>query len=167
MYFGLFIPSQAVGASLVYFDVYNAGPHLYDVHSCMPVVDGSTAVVGAVAINLYLTRTSAIGTGGTAATMNGTSLTAATFSGLNNSQALDGTLTARLTPTGGATAGAVLSWRSVFGEETNAGAYTPNDLILPNSPPIVVGPSSGIRVVQSSVASAGNVGFQLILRQTR
>lgn len=163
----LFIPAQAVGASLVYFDLWNTPTSGYTikVFSVIPVVSGAVAVTGVVAVDLFLTRTSTVGTGGTAATAEGTSLTAATFSGFDCLSPIAlAQISARLTPSGGGTAGAVLAYRSVFSEETNSGTYAVADLV--NAPsqsfaPIVVAPGTGIRVVQSSVASVGNIGFDI------
>ena len=169
----LFVPKQAVGADLVYFDLFTAttgGVELL-VQSIIPVVSGAVAVVGVVGVDLFLTATTAVGTGGTAATYDGTSLTAATISNM----CLKGdncpqTVTARLTPTGGATAGAVLSMVSVFTEETNQAAYFAhnNDFVrrMNGNAPVIVRPGNGIRVVQGSVASVGNIGFDVIF-QTR
>lgn len=167
-FYKLFVPKQAVGANLVYFDFFNTSTSglSVNVYSVVPVVSGAVAVTGVVAVDLLLTRTSAVGTGGTAATAEGADITAATFSAVDNSQPMDLTrLSARLTPTGGATAGAILGYRSVFSEETNAGTYIPVDLV--NSPAqgfgaIVVRPGTGIRVIQGAVASVGNVGFDVL-----
>jgi hypothetical protein len=159
----LFVPAQAVGANLVYFDLYNVGVGLLDVVSLFPVVSGAVAVTGVVAVDLFLTRTSAVGTGGTAATFEGTSLTAMTFTAVDNSQPLNSSLlSARLTPSGGATAGAVIGFKSVYSEETNAGTYVPTRDWA--AAPVRVGVGTGIRIVQSSVASVGNIGFDLTLR---
>lgn len=164
----LFVPAQAVGASLVYFDLWNtvtSGLNL-KVYSVIPVVSGAVAVAGVVAVDLFLTRTSAVGTGGTAATVDGTSLSAATFSCVDcSSPILLGQMSARLTPSGGATAGAVLGYRSVFSEETSSATYTVVDLVNPPSQAfsyVVVPPGTGIRVVQGSVASVGNIGFDVL-----
>lgn len=164
----LFVPSQAVGASLVYFDFFNTGSVGADVKlkSVAPVVSGAVAVTGLVAVDLFLTRTTAVGTGGTAATSEGTSLTAATFTALDSDQPLALSLcSARLTPTGGATAGAVLSFDSVSTEETNAGTYTPPANLVDGD--VLIKGGTGFRVVQGGVASVGNIGFNVILDVTR
>lgn len=173
MQYKLFVPAQAVGANLVYFDLHNAGSTGYDVSvlSVVPIVSGSTAVVGTLGVDLFLTRTTAIGTGGTAATFEGTSLTAATFSALNNDQPLVSSLgiTARLTPSGGATAGAVLAWTTVFTEETTM-SYAAKDMIKRDNADTGAVPlksGTGIRVVQGAVASVGNIGFDVLLRIVR
>lgn len=164
----LFVPFQTAGASLVYFDFFNASPLKVELLSCIPVVSGASAVSGLVSVDLFLTRTTAIGTGGTAATMGGTSLTAATFTPHDWEGNLDSNITARFTPTGGATAGAVISWASVFTEETNAGAYTKiRDMVrldYPDTPPIPIKTGTGFRVVQGGTASVGTVGFNVLFR---
>ena len=167
----VFVPFQSVGASLVYFDVFNGASGTYlDVYSVVPIVSGATAVTGVVGVDLFLTRTSAVGTGGTAATRDGTSLTAMTITNMIGSgDTLSGLVTGRLTPTGGATAGAVMSWCSLFTEETNAAPYYghTNDFVRRNAVdvcPMVVPPSSGFRVVQGGVASVGTIGFDVILQ---
>jgi hypothetical protein len=167
----LFVPAQAVGASLVYFDLFvpsGSGKRI-EVMSCQPVVSGAVAVTGVVGVDLLLTRTTAVGTGGTAAAIEGTSTTAMAITCHDGSQPLTTVdFSARLTPTGGATAGAVLAWRCVFTEETSSAPYTPGpDLarnLYPDLPGIIVPAGSGIRVVQGSVASVGNIGFDLMLR---
>jgi hypothetical protein len=167
--FRLFVPPQAAGANLVYFDFFNATGSGYKVRvkSVQPIVQGSAAVTGVVAVDLYLTKTSAIGTGGTGATFNGSSLTAATITALDHSDNFPAGITARLTPSGGATADAVISFRSVFTEETSAGPYTPaldmvQSSLVSESVATVLNNGQGIRVVQGSVASVGNIGFDVL-----
>jgi len=166
----LFVPAQAVGASLVYFDLFNAGlqGRQLSLLSVTPVVSGAVAVTGVVGVDLFLTRTTAIGTGGTAATSEGSSLTAATFSALDNDSPLPANgygITARLTPSGGATAGAVLTMASVFTEETSPGAYSPApDMVRGwhEDPAFIIKAGTGIRVVQGGVASVGNIAFNVL-----
>ena len=168
----LFVPKQAVGANLVYFDLFNKSDTGVDllIASVVPIVSGAVAVTSTLGVDLHLTRTSAVGTGGTAATREGTDTTACTISNMvGGGNNLNGGVTARLTPTGGATAGAVLGWCCVATEETLDGPYfaAMNDLVrrsLVDIGPIIVPPSSGIRVVQGAVASAGNIGFDVIFQ---
>lgn len=166
MRYSLFVPAQAVGASLVYFDIFNpAAGYGVVVEEVVPMVSGAVAVTGVVAVDLFLTRTTTVGTGGTAATFEGTSLTAMTFTAVDNSQSISPSqISARLTPSGGATAGAVLDWVSVYTEETNAGAYIPAANMIDS--PLLVPANTGIRVVQSSVASVGNIGFNVLVNLT-
>jgi hypothetical protein len=163
MLYKLFVPAQASGAGTVYFDLFHVAtsPWLLDIVQCVPVVSGANAVTGVVAVDLFLTRTSAVGTGGTAATAEGTGLTTCTFSAWDCDQAIRlGFVSARLTPTGGATAGAVLAQTSIFTEETSAGAYLQYDMCRGERIPVKVG--TGIRVVQGAVASVGNTGFDVL-----
>lgn len=166
----LFVPKQAVGSSLVYFDLFNAagsGARL-EILSVLPIVSGAVAVTGTLAVDLFLTRTTAVGTGGTAATNGGTSLTACMFSPHDWEGPVESSISARLTPSGGATAGDVLSFRSIFTEETNAAAYVRDyDMArggISGEGGIVVKPGTGIRVVQGSVASVGNIAFDVAFR---
>ena len=164
----LFVPFQTVGANTVHFDLFNAAGSTNRVQliQIVPVVSAATAIVGTVSVDLFLTRTSDVGTGGTAATFQGTTLTACTFSPYDwEGTVIPNGISARLTPTGGATAGAVLSWTSLMTEETNGGAFLQYDLVKagnPNLPSIPVKSGSGIRVVQGSVASLGTVGFNVL-----
>jgi hypothetical protein len=163
----LFVPKQAVGSNLVYFDLFNASTSGQQVivHWCEPIASGAAAHTGVLSADLFLTFTSAIGTGGTGATVRGTALDAMTFSG-NSSRggaAVPTGITARLTPSGGATAAAVISWTTIFTEETGAGTYERgNDLVHENEEgPVLVLPGAGIRVVQGTIAATGNIGFNL------
>lgn len=166
----LFVPASAAGASKVYFDLFNAtgSGKTLRILSLVPVVSGAVAVTGTLAVDLFLTRTTAIGTGGTAATAEGTTLTAATISKMNPSDAsLPAGVTARAVPGGGATPGAVLAWCSVFTEETSQAAYMSamNDLARRNDVDfggISVPENTGLRVVQGAVASVGNIGFDVV-----
>lgn len=164
----LFVPPQAVGANLVYFDLFNATGSNVDLEimEVFVKVQGSTAVAGTLAVDLYLTRTTAVGTGGTAATQNGATLSAATFSGMDTLMALPPEVTGRLTPAGGATAGAVLSFQSVFTEETSIATYWSHRMIErpADCPGVRVNVGAGIRVVQGAVASVGNIGFDVIFK---
>ncbi len=170
-FYRLFCPAQAAGTSVIYFDLWNptgSGVELR-VWSVIPIVSGAVAVTGVIGIDLFLNRTTAIGTSGTAATRGGTSFTAATISPMGgNASGLGPSVTARLTPSGGATAGAVISQCSIFTEETNAATYLPcNDFVrrnYPDYPPVVVPVNQGISVVQNAVASVGNIAFDVIFQ---
>lgn len=165
----LHVPKQAVGANLVYFDLFNASGSnstIY-VRSVLPVVSGAVAVVGVLGVDLFLTYTSAVGTGGTAATYNSTDPTACSIVPWNPAASpLSLSVTARLTPTGGATAGGVLASTSVFTEETSSAPYMGNGYEMINTngnpDPIVIPVGWGIRVVQGAVASVGNIGFDIL-----
>jgi len=115
-------PAQAVGANKVFLDLFNAtgSGGTLRILSAYCFVDNDTAVTGTLGVEISLTRTTAVGTGGTAATLDGTSLTAITISEMDtNNPALSANITARSSPTGGATAGALIGQRWVFTEETS------------------------------------------------
>jgi len=152
----LFVPSQAVGANLVYMDLYNGSERPITLSSLVAIKDTAVAVTGLVSVQLFLTRTSAVGTGGTASTSDGAGLTVCTISRLQQ-QALPSGISARLTPTGGATAGAVIAERHIMPEELgNSANYEPLEFL---SSLLVIPEGTGIRVVQGAVASVGKVGF--------
>ena len=170
MHYRLYVPPQAVGASLIYFDLWNPSTsgQVIEVKAVQVLMTGINVVSGVISVELYLNRTSAIGTGGTAAVQNGATLTAMTFTGMNTQQPLE-LITARLTPSGGATAGALFTMRSVFPEETGAGGtYVPAVDMARNGyadvPPILVRPASGMSVVQGATASVGTIGFDVIFK---
>ena len=170
----LFVPKQAVGANLVFFDLFVASTasSLVRVMSVLPVVSGAATVVGVLGVDLHLQYTTAIGTGGTAATYLGTDITAATISPMNfKSSILDPGVTARLTPSGGATASGLIAYGSVFTEEAGVGTSYQgnlNELVsrTPFSEPITLASGVGIRVAQGSVASVGNIGFEVLFETT-
>lgn len=173
-FFSLFMPKQAVGANLVYFDLFNASGSAQNIrlHSVVPVVSGAVAVTGVVGIDLFLTRTTAVGTGGTGATVEGTDPTAATLAALDSLEILNTKISARLTPSGGATAGAVIEWASAFGEETTSAPYQVQPNLarlsgLPDTPPMLIPEGTGFRIVQGSVASVGNVGFNVVFETVK
>lgn len=166
----LFIPKQAVGANLVYFDLFVASTASSSVRvlSVMPVVSGAVAVTGVLGVDLHLQYTTAIGTGGTAATYLGTDITAATISPMSfRASAPDPGITARLTPSGGATASGLIAYGSVFTEEAGVGTSYQgnlNELVsrTPFSEPVTLATGVGIRVIQGAVASVGNIGFEVL-----
>lgn len=164
----LSLPSQAVGASKLYLDLFNAtgSGKVMNILSIYAYVDNDTAVTGTVGVQLSLFRTTAVGTGGTAATTNGVVDTAATISYFDTAgTALPAQVTARLNPTGGATKGAWLGSRWVFTEETNAAsaiAGTNGAVFIRNEgADLIVRENEGIRIDQGTVASVGNVSFEI------
>ena len=166
--FRLLVPSSAVGANKVFFDLFNAtgSGSTLRVRSVFAFVDSDTAVTGTVGVELNLTRTTAVGTGGTAHTTEGTTFTAITVQKLDPAMAnLNANITARLAPTGGATAGAWLGQRWVFTEETSAPAGIAGSIgaefIRNGGTDLLVPQSTGLRIVQGAVASVGSVAFEV------
>jgi hypothetical protein len=164
----LVIPPQAVGANKVYFDLFNAtgsGKKIRVVSAAaFPNLD--TAVTGVVGVRLHLTRTSAVGTGGTTVNADEATLTLGSLSKLDpGNAALPAQITARIAPTGGATAGAQLGIRQVFTEETNAGtgigAALGAEFVRTEGADVIAPENTGLRIVQGSVASVGSIGFEV------
>lgn len=164
----LVVPSQAVGANKVYCDLFNAtgSGKIMKILSVFAYPDNDTAVTGTLGVEVALTRTTSVGTGGTAAVNDGTTLTAATISRFDtNDEVVPAQITARLAPTGGATGGAYLGSRWIFTEETNAGSAlgsaTGVDIIRNEGAKLIVRENSGIRVLQGAVASVGNIAIEI------
>lgn len=164
----LVIPPQAVGANKVYVDLFNATSSGFTVvlKSAFAFVNLDAAVTGTLGVRLHLTRTTAVGTGGTTITEDSTSLTNGTIAKLDTTlSALPAQITARLAPGGGATAGALLAVRQVFTEETNAGtaiaAALGTEFLRTQGSDILIPTNTGIRFVQGTVASVGSVGFEV------
>jgi hypothetical protein len=161
-------PAQAVGANKVFLDLFNAtgSGGTLRVLSAYCFVDNDTAVTGTLGVEISLTRTTAVGTGGTTATTNGTALTAITLSTMDTaSAALSANVTARSSPTGGATAGALIGQRWMFTEETNASSGIAGvlgaEFVRNEGADLIVRENSGLRFVQGTVASVGNLSFEI------
>lgn len=165
--YSLYVPAGASGANKDFFDVWNvagSGANI-ELLSVRPVVSGSVAVVGTLAVDLYLMRTTAVGTGGTAATYESATITEMTFSSFQSAPLVAGLVSGRLAPGGGATGGAILDFTSVFTEETSASAYTPSiDMVDSRWGGYMVKPGSGFKVRQGTVASVGNIAFNIVFR---
>ncbi len=164
----LLIPSSAVGASKNFFDLFNAAGSgkVIKILAIFAYPDIDTAVTGVVGVQLDLFRTTAVGTGGTAATNNGTVSTAATISEMDSANADPPVqITARLAPTGGATAGAWLATRWVFTEETNAAAAFAAavgvEFIRNEGAKLMLREGEGMKIQQGSVASVGSIAFEV------
>lgn len=161
----LFIAKSPTGADEVFFDLFNAAASGVDLRviSVRPIVSGAVAVTGVLAVDLFLTFTSTVGTAGTAATRTGTSFTASTFGAVNpNPGALDDNITARRLPTGGATTAALITMGQVFTEETTSATYLDKDLLTGNFPEeLIIPKDTGIQVKMGSEASVGNIAFMV------
>jgi hypothetical protein len=157
-----------VGANKVFLDLFNAtgSGGTLRVLSAYCFVDNDTAVTGTLGVEISLTRTTAVGTGGTTATTNGTALNAITLSTMDTANAaLSANITARSSPTGGATAGALVGQRWVFTEETSAPSGIAGTLgaefVRNEGADLIVRENSGLRFVQGTVASVGNLSFEI------
>lgn len=155
------IPEQVhVAASeTVHWDLWNGDAALLvRVLSIRQIPSITTAVTGAVSA-WRLTRTTAIGTGGSAQT--------AWLPDLSQT-AMDADVTCRSKPTGGATASTILRYYSLHGEETNAatvmiasmgGLEVIPEVLIRSEHGILLRPSQGLRVSQNTSTAAGNTGW--------
>jgi hypothetical protein len=162
------VPASTVGANKVHCDLFNASGSGVTIRVlaafCFPDID--TAVTGVVAAEVALTRTTAVGTGGTTAAANEASLTLPGITSMDTDYAaLPAQITARSGPAGGATAGAVVAQRWVFTEETNAGsaiaAAIGAEFVRNEGAELYVRQGTGLRFVQGAVASVGTLSFEI------
>lgn len=164
---GLIIPPSAVAANKIHFDLFNTSTQRLRLKKLFGIVATDVAVTGAVGVRMDVLRTSAIGTGGTAAvTTASASKTAAAFWPFVTPGTLPPGITARVAPTAGATD---LDWlfpSYLFTEETSPSAAMPQFYnLLPElgvEQSIEIPINRGLKVVQGSVASVGNVGFLVV-----
>lgn len=162
------IPSAAVAANKIWFDLFNgaAAGTVIKIVSIKAIVDTDTAVTGVLGVELMTTRTTAVGTGGTAATAESATTTVPTIASLDTTNTLTSGITARVTPTGGATAGAVLTRRWVFTEETSVAASWEYELLPEGITALYLRQNQGLRVIQGAVASVGNIAFEVSFEVT-
>lgn len=161
-------PTSTVGANKIHCDLFNAtgSGKTMKILSAFAYVDNDTAVTGTLGVEIALTRTTAVGTGGTAAVNDGTTLTAATISRFDTNDSLvPAQITARAAPAGGATGGAYLGSRWLFTEETNAASAIAGTngagFIRNEGAELIVRENSGIRFIQGAVASVGSISFEI------
>lgn len=167
------VPSTAVGASKLFLDLFNGvgSGKVIRVLSVRPIIDTDVAVVGVVGIRITLFRTSAVGTGGTAAAYKSATLDVAggTISPQDtNNAALPAQITARHLPTAGATIAEWLRGMYAMGEEVmNSWAYAFQgqfnmlDLDDPIAQLLTLREGQGILIKQGAIASAGNIRFRV------
>lgn len=163
------VPAQAVGASKLYCDLFNASGSgkVIDVRGIWMIPKTDVAVVGAVAIRVDLFRTSAVGTGGTAASYKSATpdVAGGTICPSDTANAaLPAQVTARALPTAGATISEWLFASYAAGEETPTSmAYiTQYQNILPVlqwGQRLALREGQGILLKQGAVASVGSLGF--------
>lgn len=166
--FALAIPAAAVAANKIYADLHNgtAGSTLR-LRKLFAVVATDTAVTGTLAVRVDVMRTSAVGTGGTAATTAAsTSKTAPAFWAFDAVTEVPSGITARTVPTGGATDEQWMFPTYVFTEETNAASQLAQYWnVLPELSTeqcVELPPGKGLKLVQGSVASVGNISFLIV-----
>jgi hypothetical protein len=154
------VPNQVhvASANTKHWDLFNADSTLLvRVLSIIQIPDAVTAVTG-VGFTWQLTRTTAVGTGGTALT--------AILPDLSQT-ALSSNITCRSKPTGGATTGVVWRQYHVWSEETNASVQLYAALngggieLIPRTLQesgrgILLRQNQGLQVLQVTSSSAGN-----------
>lgn len=162
-------PAAAVGASKLYFDLFNAvgSGKVIDVRGIWAIPKTDVAVVGALGIRLDLYRTSAVGTGGTAASYKSPTpdVAGGNICPMDTANAaLPAQITARWLPAGGAT---ISEWMIVtysLGEETATSmAYISQyQNLLPNliyGQKFALREGQGMLVKQGAVAATGSMSF--------
>ncbi len=162
-------PAAAVGADKLYFDLFNAtaSGKVIDVRGVWAIPKTDVAVVGALGIRLDLYRTSAVGTGGTAASYK--SATRDVGGGNicpmdTNNAALPAQITARWLPAGGATISEWLFPTYSLGEETatSMAFLSQYQNLLPNllwGQKFALREGQGLLCKQGAVAATGSIGF--------
>jgi len=162
-------PAAAVGASKLYTDLFNASGSgkVIDVRGIWVVPKTDVAVVGALGIRVDLYRTSAVGTGGTAASYKSAT---PDIGGGNicpmdtNNAALPAQVTARWLPTAGATISEWMLATYSLGEETATSMafisqYQNLLPVLMWGQRLAIRENQGILLKQGTVLSAGSIGF--------
>lgn len=160
-------PPIAVGASKLLVDLFNAtgSGKIMDIRGIWLIPKLDAAVTGALAIRVDLYRTSAVGTGGTAASTDSATLDVAggNFTKFDESNtAIPAQITARVFPSGGATISRWLFPNNVAPEESNTsmGYLTQWQNLIPQftfGQKIAVRENTGILLKQGAVASVGSV----------
>lgn len=159
----------AVGANKLLADIFNAtgSGMVMDVRGAWLIPKLDAAVTGALAVRVDLYRTSAVGTGGTAASVDSATLDVAggNFTKFDESNAAKpAQITARVAPTGGATISRWLFPTNVAPEESNTsmGYMTQWQNLIPTftyGQKLVVRENSGLLFKQGPVASVGSVSI--------
>lgn len=165
----LWIPGVAVGASKLFFDLFNAAGSgkIIELLGIWAIPKQDVAVTGALGVEVGLYRTSAVGTGGTAATYNtGSALTAANITPKDTANAaLPAQITARTSPTAGATIAAPYWGQYIQTEEspTSMAALQAFMNLLPigmeEFQSITLNEGQGLLVKQGTVAGVGSIAF--------
>jgi hypothetical protein len=160
-------PPVAVGASKLLVDLFNAtgSGKVLDIRGVWLIPKLDVGVTGVVAVRVDMYRTSAVGTGGTAASVDSATLDVGggNFTKFDETNAaIPAQITARVAPTGGATISRWLFPSNVAPEETNTsmGYLTQWQNLIPQffyGQKLTVRENSGVLFKQGAVASVGSV----------
>ena len=165
------VPGAAVGASKLYLDLFNAigSGKIIDIRGIWVIPKTDVAVTGALGVRVDLYRTSAVGTGGTAAAYKSATLDVAggTIWPVDTNNAdLPAQITARHLPTGGATISGWIFPTYSLGEETaTSQAFMSQYQNLMHNltwgQKFAIREGQGILLKQGTVAATGTVHFLL------
>ena len=169
--YGLITPPIAVGANKLLLDVFNAtgSGKVMDIRGAWIIPKLDAAVTGALAARVDMYRTSAIGTGGTAAVSDSATVDVAggTFWKFDEANAaIPAGITARVAPTAGATISRWMFPTNAATEEsaTSMGYLTQWQNLIPMffyGQKLTVRENTGILFKQGAVASVGSVSLLL------
>ena len=162
-------PPIAVWANKLLADLFNAtgSGKVMDIRGVWLIPKLDAAVTGALAVRVDLYRTSAVGTGGTAASTDSATIDVAggNFTKFDESNtAIPAQITARVAPTGGATISRWLFPTNVAPEESNTsmGYLTQWQNLIPMfsfGQKLTVRENTGVLFKQGAVASVGSVSI--------
>lgn len=162
-------PAAAVGIDKLYFDLFNAAASgkILDIRGIWAIPKTDVAVVGALGVRLDLYRTSAVGTGGTAASYKSATRDVAggNITPMDTANAaLPAGVTARWLPTGGATISEWMFPTYSLGEETatSMAFISQYQNLLPElnvGQRLTIREGQGILLKQGAVAATGSIGF--------
>lgn len=160
---------SAVGASKLHVDLFNAtgSGKVMDIRGIWMIPKLDVGVTGVVGIRIDVYRTSAVGTGGTAASRDSATIDVAggNFTKFDESNdAVPAQITARVAPAGGATISRWLFPSYAAPEETNTsmGYLTQWQNLIPAflyGQKLIVRENTGILLKQGTVASVGSVSI--------
>lgn len=167
--YGLITPPITVGADKLLLDIFNAtgSGKVMDIRGAWLIPKLDVAVTGAVAVRVDMFRTSAVGTGGTALAVDSATRDVAggnIWKYDESNAAVPAQITARNSPTGGATKSRWLFPSSVATEEsaTSMGYLTQWQNLIPMffyGQKLAVRENTGVLFQQGSVASVGSVSI--------
>lgn len=167
-----FVPSSSSSASKLYADIFNpsGSGKIVEIRGIWCIPKNDTAVAPTVATEIMLLRTSAAGTGGTAYTYNGGTLSTShvinPWDTASTTTLTTSIVTARASPTAGATISAIYLSNYVYPEETQPAAYICSMInMLPVgtvNQRITLNQNEGL-LIKNGTAASGTVGSYAFL----
>lgn len=165
----LWLPKVVVGASKLFGDLFNGvgSGKVIEINGIWAIPAADVAVTGVLGVEIDLFRTSAVGTGGTAALLDRTVNNVAAFSMKDTANAaIPAQVTARAVPTGGATIAAIYFANYIQTEETSPSNAAIQGMInlLPEQREIQIltlREGQGLLMKQGTVAGVGSIAFMI------